>query len=870
MRTVAGPPLPPPPAPLPPLPPQPQAPPCRAACLRPSLPCLRCSPYLPYARAASSFHWRAVRFFTDVRADIESHPFANFLLLDGYYQLVGKLPPGLGTTAKSASTVILSQDQEVLGGWPDTIAVITIDRNTVLSTPMMVGNPISISTGTLKWTLALRLKDYMAKFKTHGQVIAQNIPHPLVIATRSSRSTSFWFAFDLVDEVNAGGEVSLPVADKAMIPLVRSPTLSCAVFLTISAVATPVATPVTTPVGIPPAPRHSPPLRSQPAHMWVRMAQNGRFRGHLIKVLHFLVVVPGMNANEQVQPVYVNESAMQRSFSGTILGNDPNVNGKLGNTPPLFGILIAYHSRADSLVYYVWNSNKKCELRPASSVEISAMHNLDKNIESKAKAAQMQIEMLVEYKTSPSLPRDQATFFDLASITAPVKPKQPPIALKLSKADHDFTGPPNVPVPEVQLSDFDFTDKVFEMAQAEANAKVDNDDAVAGPNSVAAAKARGAEAKAKATAEAEAEAEAQAKAEAKAKAEADRRALAKAESDRVKTAAKAAKAEAVNAEAAKAEAAKAAEAAVKADAEAAAKVRAAQKAEATMNTAKANFEAKRKKDWDDDSSNASSPEKVSRNKPSPDGKPSPGTPLNTKIDRLTKVLGANIDATSNVQERKIASPHPHTSIQRSPRLASLQRSHTRPCPRCPPFFPPAELKKLQTQASDAGRKASEALIAAQEAKSHEQSAAKRHKAAAEMELAAKELADELAVKQAAVRAPFMPPRPTSSMGQGVPDGGMHGGMYAGVPGGMGGGVPGGGMGMPQAMAMPQAVAHPMPLGQPASSHISDILRFQAVQSMRDQAGKTNRTFEQWIEEHRRTQDYQMLMMGVYEDARHQR
>lgn len=246
--------------------------------------------------------------------------------------------------------------------------------------------------------------------------------------------------------------------------------------------------------------------------------------------------------------------------------------------------------------------------------------------------------------------------------------------------------PPNVPVPEVQLSDFDFTDKVFEMAQAEANAKVDNDDAVAGPNSVAAAKARGAEAKAKATAEAEAEAEAQAKAEAKAKAEADRRALAKAESDRVKTAAKAAKAEAVNAEAAKAEAAKAAEAAVKADAEAAAKVRAAQKAEATMNTAKANFEAKRKKDWDDDSSNASSPEKVSRNKPSPDGKPSPGTPLNTKIDRLTKVLGANIDATSNVQERKIASPHPHTSIQRSPRLASLQRSHTRPCPRCPPFF----------------------------------------------------------------------------------------------------------------------------------------------------------------------------------------
>ena len=138
-----------------------------------------------------------------------------------------------------------------------------------------------------------------------------------------------------------------------------------------------------------------------------------------------------------------------------------------------------------------------------------------------------------------------------------------------------------------------------------------------------------------------------------------------------------------------------------------------------MNTAKANFEAKRKKDWDDDSSNASSPEKVSRNKPSPDGKPSPGTPLNTKIDRLTKVLGANIDATSNVQERKIASPHPHTSIQRSPRLASLQRSHTRPCPRCPPFFPPAELKKLQTQASDAARKASEALIAAQEAKSHE-------------------------------------------------------------------------------------------------------------------------------------------------------
>ena len=44
------------------------------------------------------------------------------------------------------------------------------------------------------------------------------------------------------------------------------------------------------------------------------------------------------------------------------------------------------------------------------------------------------------------------------------------------------------------------------LPQAEANAKVDNDDAVAGPNSVAAAKARGAEAKAKATAEAEAEA----------------------------------------------------------------------------------------------------------------------------------------------------------------------------------------------------------------------------------------------------------------------------------------------------------------------------------------------------------------------------
>ena len=118
---------------------------------------LTTSPFLPCTRAADSFHWRAVRFFTDVRADYDSMPRAQFLLLDGFYQLVGKSPPWLGTTALSAASYLLSEEADILGGWQDTIAVITVDRNTVISTRMIVDNPLSISTGTLKWELAVHM-----------------------------------------------------------------------------------------------------------------------------------------------------------------------------------------------------------------------------------------------------------------------------------------------------------------------------------------------------------------------------------------------------------------------------------------------------------------------------------------------------------------------------------------------------------------------------------------------------------------------------------------------------------------------------------------------------------------------------------------
>ena len=77
----------------------------------------------------------------------------------------------------------------------------------------------------------------------------------------------------------------------------------------------------------------------------------------------------------------------------------------------------------------------------------------------------------------------------------------------------------------------------------------------------------------------------------------------------------------------------------------------------------------------------------------------------------------------------------------------------------------------------------------------------------------------------------------------------------------GAGMGGGAMGLPVAMAIGQPVQQ---LGARSNnSTVNDILRWQAVQSMRDQAARSNRTFEEWVADQRRTQDYQMLMMGVY-------
>ena len=271
------------------------------------------------------------------------------------------------------------------------------------------------------------------------------------------------------------------------------------------------------------------------------MRSNERFRGHLVKIMHFIIVIPGLNADEQLHPIYVNEEAMQRSFSGCVLGNDPNVSTKLGHRRPLFGIIIAYHPPTDKLVYYVWNSDALCEFRGAVSSEVAAIKRLDENVEDKAKAAAMMIGLAATYKGAPTLPRGHATFIDLGAITmAPrsTPEKTTPIAFKLSKVDHDNPGPPNVPIPTNMMSMFDESDSVFASAQAETAAKVaaQSEDT---PNSAAAAKARSAEVRAKAAAEAEAKlaAEAEAKAaaaekaaaEAKAKADAEEKALAVAE-----------------------------------------------------------------------------------------------------------------------------------------------------------------------------------------------------------------------------------------------------------------------------------------------------------------------------------------------------